>query len=123
MDKLKKSTFAIRQSVALASNPALGVACPGLSAALQPGNLAQSHPPSVDRMDVAINSSITSFKAIKVIVEAIPQVGPIEATCSVMILVLENIKGFSCLFIPSAVKIIGTDGEDSPKSCKIRIGV
>ncbi|PVF92083.1 hypothetical protein CPB86DRAFT_239746 [Serendipita vermifera] len=93
MDKPKKPAFTMRQSLALASNPALGVASPSLSAALQPGNLAQRRPSLVDRTDVALSSSITSFKAIKEAAEAIPQVsGPIKATCGVMVLVLETIR-------------------------------
>ncbi|PVF99247.1 hypothetical protein CPB86DRAFT_299159, partial [Serendipita vermifera] len=93
MDKPRKPAFTIRQSLALASNPALAVASPSLSAALQPDNLAQRRPSLVDRTDVAINSSIASFKAIKEAAEAIPQVGsPIKVTSNVMILVLETIR-------------------------------
>ncbi|PVF99235.1 TPR-like protein [Serendipita vermifera] len=93
MKQSKKHISGIGQFLALASNPALGVASPSLLAALQPDNLAQFPSLQVDRTDLAINSSITSFKAIKEVAEAVPQVGgPIKATCGVMILALETIR-------------------------------
>ncbi|PVF99233.1 hypothetical protein CPB86DRAFT_814029 [Serendipita vermifera] len=93
MDKSRKYAPTIHKNLALVSNPALAVASPALSAALQPAHLAQSGRLQLDRTDVAISSSIMSFKTIREVSEAIPQFGgPIKATCGVMIVILETIR-------------------------------
>jgi hypothetical protein len=90
MNKPKKSVPDTHRGLLLASNLAIGVACPGLTTALQSGN---SEALRSDHTNVALDASIMSFKGIKEIAEALPRIGEsLKSTCGVMILVLETIK-------------------------------
>jgi hypothetical protein len=87
MNTHKRHAQNIYQGLILASNPAISFAHPGITAALQ---LDNSGPPQLDPTNVALDTSITSFKGIKEIAEAVPTIGgSLKATCGVMVLVLE----------------------------------
>ncbi|PVF94730.1 hypothetical protein CPB86DRAFT_740055 [Serendipita vermifera] len=93
MVKSKKDTSNMQLGLTIVSNLAIGIACPLLTTALLPGSLTQSSLLELDRTSIALNTSITSFKAIKEATDDLPNVGgPLKATCGVMILVLESIK-------------------------------
>jgi hypothetical protein len=90
MNKTRKRIPETHRGLLLVSNPAIGFACPGLTTALQSGN---SEALRSDDTNFALDASITSFKGIKEISEALPKIGEsLKATCGVMILVLETIK-------------------------------
>jgi hypothetical protein len=77
----------------LASNVAVTLAHPSLTVALQPGSSTQAGLPRLDRTDVALDASITTFRTMKEIAESIPSIGgPLKTTCGVMVLVLQTIK-------------------------------
>jgi hypothetical protein len=103
MNKPKKSVPHTHRGLLLASNPAIGVACPGLTTALQSGN---SEALRSDYTNVALDASIMSFKGIREIAEALPKIGEsLKATCGVMILVLETIKVISTVIDVKAAYI------------------
>jgi hypothetical protein len=90
MNTNKRDAPSIHRGLVLASNPAISFARPNLTATLQ---LDNSDPPQLDLTNVALDNSITSFKGIKEIAEAVPTIGgSLKATCGVMVLVLETIK-------------------------------
>jgi hypothetical protein len=90
MNKPRKRVPDTHRGLLLVSNPAIGFACPGLTAVLQSGN---SEALRSDDTNVALDASITSFKGIKEISEALPKIGEsLKATCGVMVLILETIK-------------------------------
>jgi hypothetical protein len=96
MNKHKRNAPSIHQGLILASNPVISFAHPGITAALQ---LDNSGPPQLDLTNVALDTSIMSFKGIKEIAEAVPTIGgSLKATCGVMVIVLETIKVMATIF-------------------------
>jgi hypothetical protein len=90
MNAHKQNAPSIHRGLILASNTAISFARPNLRVTLQ---LDNSDPPQLDLTNVALDKSITSFKGIKEIAEAVPTIGgSLKATCGVMVLVLETIK-------------------------------
>jgi hypothetical protein len=83
----------MHQGLLLASNVAVTLAHPGLTAALRPGSSTQASLGRSDSTDVALDASITTFRTMKEVAESIPSIGgPLKATCGVMVLVLQTIK-------------------------------
>jgi hypothetical protein len=91
MNKTRKRVPDTHRGLLLVSNPAIGFACPGLTAVPQSGNSEALR--SDDTNVAALHALIASFKGIKEISEALPKIGDaLKAKCGVMILVLETIK-------------------------------
>jgi hypothetical protein len=99
MSKSKKDASSAHQGFLLASNPAVALALPGLTAALQPGNSIRASSAQLDRTDVALEASIATFTTLKEVAESISSIGgPLKATCDVMMFILETIKVILILF-------------------------
>ncbi|PVF91549.1 hypothetical protein CPB86DRAFT_878456 [Serendipita vermifera] len=93
MDKIKGAKKKLYRFLVLPANTATAVARPELAQAIHPGESSVSAQVQPDGTDVALDTSITTLRAIKEAAEAIPTAGgPLKATCGVLILVLETIK-------------------------------
>jgi hypothetical protein len=98
MNKAKNATRNVYRALVLGVNLAIAVARPDLSAVLHNGSSLIPGAAALDRTNVALDASITTFKTIKEVAEGLPTLGgPFKVTCGVMILVLETLK--VCLLI------------------------
>jgi hypothetical protein len=93
MSNPNKRTSKVHRGMLVASNVAVALANPGLTAALRSGESTQASLARSDHTDVVLDASITTFRTMKEVAESIPSIGgPLKATCGVMVLVLQTIK-------------------------------
>ncbi|PVF99933.1 hypothetical protein CPB86DRAFT_254141 [Serendipita vermifera] len=89
MNKLKEVKKTINHLFVSSSASAIATARPDLVPAIHAKSACSSIPP--DATNISLDTSITTFKGIKEIAEAIPTVGgPLKATCDIMILLMET---------------------------------